>query len=124
VVRGLTWNKCSKLEECMGNVLEQWHAEVAAAKTREAERRARTGIVDPWWDAPHYVRAWLQGAEVTEDPEGNLIAAMRADPDIPHHFPSTKSLRQQGRCRGTAAALAVWRRYWQWGKRRVSPPLF
>jgi len=114
----------------MNNILEQWDAKLAVGKAREAKRRARTGIADPWWDAPHYVEAWLRSAEVTRGPEGDLIAAMRADPDIPHHFPSAKSLRQyvqvtsEGDAVAMAAALAVWRRYWQWGKRRLSPPIF
>ena len=100
-----------------------------AAKAWEADRCARTGIADPWWDAPHYVKAWLKNAEVTDDPEGDLIADMRADPDILHHFWGLKQMRRYVwlKSRGDklimAAVPGVWRRYRKWG-RHISPPLF
>jgi hypothetical protein len=112
--------------------IDQRRKTLAVARVRETERRTRTGIPDPWWDAPHYVRLWL-GRKIPKDTPksvANLIATMRADPDIPHHFPSTKSLREyvrvtsKGDAVAMAAALNVWRRYWQWGKRRLSPPIF
>jgi hypothetical protein len=116
----------------MENILDQHRVNLATARAREMERRARTGVLDPWWDAPHYVRMWLKRKIPKGTPESvaNLIVAMRADPDIPHHFPSTKSLRgyvrvtSKGDAVAVAAALNVWRRYWQWGKRRLSPPIF
>jgi hypothetical protein len=43
----------------------------------------------------------------TSEPVVNLIAAMRADPDIPHHFPSTKSLREYVRVTSKGNAVAV-----------------
>jgi len=122
--------------------VRDWLAEqrlwLGAARAREMERRVRTGLPDPWWDAPHYVRAWLKqeiqelsddGVECVE----RLIIAMRADPDIPHHFPTAKYMREYVRrmSKGDrvddelamAAVPSVWRRYRKWG-RGFSPRLF
>jgi hypothetical protein len=105
------------------------------ARIRENERRARTGLSDPWWDAPHCVREWLKtedlAVSLAGSPADDLIAYMQADPDVPHHFPSQKYLRNyvQNRQKQTCADLdmaampGVYARYYKWGKHR-SPPLF
>jgi hypothetical protein len=36
---------------------------------------------------------WLERARVTDDPEGDLVADMRRDPDRPRTFTSLKALR-------------------------------
>jgi phytoene dehydrogenase-like protein len=36
---------------------------------------------------------WLKCARVTDDPEGDLVADMRRDPDRPRTFTSLKALR-------------------------------
>jgi hypothetical protein len=109
----------------MGNILDKWHADTEAARAREMERRARTGFSDPWWDAPHYTRRWLKEVEVTDDPEGELIAGMRADPDLPHHFWGLKQMRLYARRKSggdeavMAAVLGVWRRYKKWCRQKL-----
>jgi hypothetical protein len=110
----------------------KWHAAHAAfeaARARELERRERTGYCDGWWDAPYYVQHWLKQEIATDDPEGDLMADMRADPDLPHHFPTLKRMRDYARLRSRgdplvmAAVPSVWRRYRKWG-RRLGPCLF
>jgi hypothetical protein len=78
------------------------------------------GTGDPWHDAPNYTCHWLRRAKVTDDPEGDLIADMRTDLDIPHLFPTFKHMRDyvSRKSRGDPLILAavpgVWRRYRKW----------
>jgi len=79
---------------------------------------------DPWRDAPNYTRQWLKRAKITDDPEGDLIADMRTDPDIPHLFINRKRMRDYVRFKaGDPAILAavpgVWRRYRKWLRESV-----
>jgi hypothetical protein len=110
----------------------KWYAARAAfeaARARELERRERTGYCDGWWDAPHYVQHWLKHETEADGTEGELMADMRADPDLPHHFPTLKRMRDYVRLKSKgdplamATVLDIWRRYRKWG-RRLSPRLF
>lgn len=67
--------------------------------------------------------AWLSRARITDDPEGDLIADMRAElrrgADIPGLFPNVAAMRAYLRSRGAcpealAAVPGVWRRYRKW----------
>jgi hypothetical protein len=99
------------------DLLEEWH------KQAEWEKAERIRTLDPWHDAPNYTAHWLNQAQVTDDPEGDLIADMRTDPDIPHLFPTLKAMRAYvGRKSRNdplvmAAVLGVWRRYRAWCRR-------
>jgi hypothetical protein len=44
-------------------------------------------------DEKNFVKAWLAKARITENPEGDLIADMRRDKDIPRTFPSLDAMR-------------------------------
>ncbi len=67
--------------------------------------------------------AWLALARATDDPEGDLIADMRAElrrgADLPAVFSNKAEmlnyLRSRGACREALAAVpGVWRRYRNW----------
>jgi hypothetical protein len=66
---------------------------------------------------------WLERARVTDDPEGDFVADMRADmrinSDRPQTFTSLRALRCYVSLRGgdrevLAAVSAAWRRYRRW----------
>lgn len=66
---------------------------------------------------------WLTRAHVTDDPEGDLIADMRAElrrgAEVPALFPNMVSMQDYLRSRGAcpealAAVPGVWRRYRRW----------
>jgi hypothetical protein len=118
-----------KASQMTNDLWEQRYAAFEAAKARELERRQRTGYCDGWWDAPHYVKAWLKQARITDEPEGDLVTDMRTDPEIPHHFPTLKRMRDYVRLKSRgdrlimAAVPGVWRRYRKWIRERVNPHL-
>jgi hypothetical protein len=69
------------------------------------------------------IAAWLSCARVTDNPEGDLIADMRAElrrgADMPGSFRNIVEmrgyLRSRGACREVLAAVpGVWRRYRNW----------
>ena len=67
----------------------------------------------------HAVREWLSRSRVTDTPEGDLIADMRADKDIPRLFSNIDEMRSyllsKGAGHGALSAVpAVWRRYRSW----------
>jgi hypothetical protein len=63
---------------------------------------------------------WLAVARITNDPEGDLIADMRTDRDIPGLFGNLKamhdyvSFKSRGDPKILAAVPGVWRRYRRW----------
>jgi len=67
---------------------------------------------------------WLKQAEVTDDPEGDLISDMRADPDRPATFDSLEALRSYVGFKNhhdrevLASVPGAWRRYEAWCSRR------
>lgn len=63
-----------------------------------------------------YSRKWLESMGVTDDPEGDLVADMLRDPDLPPLFLSMKMMRNyildHGGCREAVEAVpGVWQRY-------------
>ena len=69
-----------------------------------------------------FVRVWLEAARITCDPQGDVIADMRDDPDVPALFVNIKEMRHYLHSKGArpealAAVPGVWRRYTSWLKR-------
>jgi hypothetical protein len=65
---------------------------------------------------PNWTKAWLAKARITNNPEGDLIADMRRDPDIPRLFRSRAEMRDyikgKGACREALLVVTkVWLRY-------------
>lgn len=64
----------------------------------------------------NYSRKWLEGMVVTDNPEGDLVADMLRDPNLPPLFLSIKMMRNHildhGGCPEAVAAVpGVWQRY-------------
>jgi hypothetical protein len=74
-----------------------------------------------------WTKAFLAKTRVTDTPAGDLIADMRADPDIPELFKSLDAMkdyfRSRGACREAMAEVpGVWRRYRAWIDRHPFRP--
>jgi hypothetical protein len=68
------------------------------------------------------VKVWLARERITDNTEGDLIADMRNDIDLPSLFPNIAAMREYLRSRGAcpealAAVPRVWRRYRRWSWR-------
>lgn len=75
-----------------------------------------------WTATMSWTKAWLAVAKRSDDPEGDLIADMARDPNIPILFHNIESMRaylhDKGACREAIAAVPrVWRRYRRWTDR-------
>jgi hypothetical protein len=75
----------------------------------------------------NFTRQWLARARITDNPEGDLIADMRADPDIPPLFHNIDEMRgylaRKGACIPAMEAVRkVWPRYRRSVDRQIMGP--
>lgn len=108
------WYTDRALAEQIRDELER---RLSGASVHLVARLARRGAVADTQNTP--VRAWLARARITDDPEGDFIADMRGERDLPYLFRNIEHMRTylwlRGACfEAQAAVPGVWRRYDRW----------